>query len=308
MIKTINKLLASAVLFASTTIAAPAAFAEELKIIIPSDPSGAFTIGFRAMEEDLATAWGDDVEFIWTGNCANGVSTIENINGPWISIWNLDFNLDKSCKNWPTKDQILAVDSSGLRLCVRGDSELTLDDFTKPNDKEILLGHSTPAPVFEAWVEDLNLATGANVKNVPYNSSGRARRGLLAGDVDAVFITTSNSNRLMNSGNGKCIATTHPDGEERYGMPALKDAVDFPFNTLTNVAYYFSGNMNDEQTDNLRDFFSELASGSNPEMVKFQKTLDIELFGADQIGVDGMYDYMEKVLDTWKPLARLLDQ
>ena len=300
---TIKKLLATAMLFASITIAAPAAYSEELKVIIPSDPSGSYTVRFRIIEESLKETWGDDIEYVWTGNCANGLSTINNIRGPWISMLDVASNLNESCTNWPAKEEVLAVESSPVRLCVRADSELTLDDFTKPNDNKILLGHSTPANVFQSWAENFNLAAGSNIQNVPYNSSGGARRGLLAGDVDAVFISTGNSNKLMNSGDGKCLATTNPNGEDRYGLPALKDSIDFPYSTMSLVNYYFGGNMTDSKYNSLRDFFSTLADGTNPEVVKYQNALDLTLVSEGQAGIDGMYDILGQSLNTWKPLS-----
>lgn len=298
-----NSLLAMTLLFGST-IGISTSFAEELKIIIPSDPSGGATIRFKAIEDDLKKAWGDNVEFVWTGNCANGVNTIKNTTGPWISIWWLDMNMVDSCKNIPTKQQIIAVDSSPFRICVRKDSKLTLKDFTSPGKDIIRLGHPSPMQIYQSWISGFNSVTNGNIQSVPYNSSGKALKGLIAGDIDAVLISPPNANKLMKNNNGICIASTDPNGESKYNLPALADHVDFKFNILQSFAYYFVGNMDYEDTQKIKDLFVNLTKGSNPNFLEYQKNMDSHLKSEQEVGIDGLFKLLNNELKLYTELMK----
>ena len=275
MRKTMNitKLFATLMIVFSTS-----AFAEPLKIILPGSETGSFNTRFQMLKSDIEDAYGDLAQLVFADNCTRAHQMLENETGPAITIWQAVFNVYEECKLDTDTIDVLALETNPLRICASTNSGRTAQDLFLP-DNTFSVGHSDPHQEYRVWLQGFNLANGVNLQPVPYDSSGDARRGALAGDVDFVFISPSNSNKLMKNG-GQCFYTTNSQGEEKYNLPALNTVTDYKYADIQQTYYYAGFNLTDEQIVALQEVFSRAADPSS-QFSEFALTKDITLRGIE---------------------------
>jgi len=271
--------------------------AETLKIIIPGGADGSYNTRFQILKSEIKDVWGDKVVSVWGNNRTRTTQLLNSETGPALTIWQAEYNLDKKCV-LPLADQkIIAVETNGIRVCTSNSSGRTAEDFTRKG-ATFTVGHSDPHAEYAKWFEGYNAATGTNLKVIPYGSSGKARKGVLAGDVDFVFISPSNSNKLMKSG-GKCFFSSLPQGEPKHNLPALSSVTPYK-KAAINQGYFYAGfNLTNDQLTKLRTLYASVASGKNSEFTKFAGTKDIAMQGTDQLSEDEMVKLMTDTLKLW---------
>ena len=289
---TILSMLAS-VLFTMTT------YAETLKIIIPAGPDGSFNTRFQILKGEIEKTWGDDIKFVWGDNCSRGTSLVNNEKGPMMTVWDANFNLNEECTFSLTEDNVIAVESNYIRFCAAPGSDITADSMRKPG-ASWKVGHSTPHSAYYKWMDGFNKASGTSLKPVPYASSGSARRGILAGDIDLVFISPSNSNKLMKAG-GTCFYSSGPEGESKYKLPALSSITSFDKASINMSVFYGVKNVSKEKTEALRKLFNDIAAGENTEFTKFAGTKDLYLVGTtSQMSTKEMVGFVNETANHWR--------
>lgn len=289
---TILSMLAS-VLFTMTT------YAETLKIIIPAGPDGSFNTRFQILKGEIEKTWGDDIKFVWGDNCSRGTSLVNNEKGPMLTVWDANFNLNEECTFNLTEDNVIAVETMFLRMCAAPGSNITSETVTQPG-ASWKVGHSTPHSAYAKWVAGFNKGTGTKLQPVPYSSSGSARRGVLAGDVDLVFISPSNSNKLMKAG-GTCFYSSGPEGESKYKLPALSSITSFDKASINLSAFYSVKNVSKEKVLELRKLFNDIAAGENTEFTKFAGTKDLYLVGTtSQMSTEEMVGFVNETANHWR--------
>lgn len=270
---------------------------ETLKIIIPGGASGSYNTRFQLIKPEIEKMWGSNVEFIYGKNCTRAKKLIDAEKGPVLTIWQVEYNVNPDC-NYPVKDQeIIAVETNGIRMCTSSTNGRTAADLFRPG-AEYTIGHSDPHEEYRKWLDGFNKATGTNHKAVPFGSSGKARKGVLAGDVDFVFISPTNSNKLMAQG-GKCFFSSLPDGEVKHKLSPLASVSPFK-KAAINQGYFYAGfNMSAEKLAKLRKLYGEIASGKNSEFTKFTGTKDINMRGIEQMSIREMNNLMDRTLKLW---------
>jgi hypothetical protein len=269
-----------------------------LKIIMPAGSTGSFNARFQILQPILEKAWGNDVQIVYGKNCILAKSLIDAETGPVITIWQVVLNAIPKCA-FPVKDQkVIAIEQNGLRFCTSLASGLDIKDLIS-GDKPRTVGVSAPYEFFVSYFDDMNKTIGTNLKAVPYKSTGVARRGLLAGDVDFVFISASNSNKLMKSG-GKCFYSSLASGEPKWKLPAFASAVDFDRAVLPQAISYPGFNMTEAQLNILRGVFAEVAVGKNESFNKFAGGKDVNLNGTQTHSIKKMKKILLELFDAWK--------
>jgi len=274
-------------------------YAETLKIIIPAGPDGSFNTRFQILKGEIEKTWGDDIKFIWGDNCARGTLLVNNEKGPMLTVWDANFNLSKECRFDLNKDNVIAVESNYIRFCVAPGSNLTANSLTTAG-ASYKVGHSTPHSAYRKWFNGYNKSTGTNLTPIPYGSSGKVRRGALAGDIDFVFISPSNSNKLMKAG-GTCFYSTGPDGESKHNLPALASITSFDKAAINMSVFYGVKNVSKKKTKALRKLFDDIASGKNTEFTKFAGTKDMYMVGTiSQMNTKEMVAFVNGTIDNWR--------
>jgi len=292
IIKTILMVLAS--MMVSVTV-----YAETLKIIIPAGPDGSFNTRFQILKGEIENTWGDDVKIVYGDNCARGTTLVNNEAGPMLTIWDANFNLSDECKFDLTRKNIIAAESNYLRLCAAPGSTITASSLTQPG-ASYKVGHSTPHSAYQKWFDGYNQANGTELSSVPYGSSGKARRGLLAGDIDLVFISPSNSNKVMKAG-GTCFFSTGPDGEARHELPALSSVTSYEMASINQAYFYATKNVGFIKKRKLRKLFNSIADGNSTEFTKFAGTKDIYLVGTtSQMSPKEMVAFIDGSIANWR--------
>lgn len=283
----------ASVLFTITT------YAETLKIIIPAGPDGSFNTRFQILKGEIEKTWGDNIKFVWGDNCSRGTSLVNNEKGPMMTVWDANFNLSESCTFNLTKDNVIAVESNYIRFCAAPGSNLNAKSM-RESGASWKVGHSTPHSAYSKWMDGFNQASGTNLRPVPYASSGSARRGILAGDIDLVFISPSNSNKLMKAG-GTCFYSTGPEGESKHKLPALSSVTSFDKASINMSVFYGVKNVSKEKTLELRKLFNDIAAGENTEFTKFAGTKDLYLVGTtSQMSTGEMVDFVNETTNHWR--------
>ena len=273
--------------------------AETLKIIIPAGPDGSFNTRFQILKGDIEKTWGDNIKFVYGDNCARGKTLVENEKGPMLTIWDANFNLSDKCKFDLTKKNVIAVESNYIRLCVAPGSTLNANSLTTAG-ASYKVGHSSPHSAYQKWFEGYNKATDTALIPVPYRSSGKVRRGILAGDIDFVFISPSNSNKLMKAG-GTCFYSTGPNGESKYNLPSLASVTSFDKAEINQAYFYASKNLSKKKIKVLRKLFDNVANGKITEFTKFAGTKDIYMVGTtSQMSTKDMVAFVNRTMDHWR--------
>lgn len=292
ILKTVSMIVASVCL-------ATMVYADTLKIIIPAGPDGSFNTRFQILKSEIENVWGDDVKFVYGDNCARGKTLVSNEKGPMLTIWDANFNLSDECKFDLTKKNIIAAESNYLRLCAAPGSTITAESLTT-HGASFKVGHSTPHSAYQKWVEGFNSANGTQWSAVPYGSSGKARRGILAGDIDLVFISPSNSNKLMKAG-GTCFFSTSPEGEPRHTLPALSSVTSYDMASINQAYFYATKNIGWYKQRALRKLFDSIANGESTEFTHFAGTKDIYLVGTtSQMSTKQMVAFISESIDNWR--------
>jgi len=273
-------------------------FAETLKIIIPAGADGSFNTRFQILKTDIEKTWGDSIKFVYGDNCMRGKNLMENEKGPMLTIWDAGFNLSKECNFKVTKKNIIAVETNGLRLCAKADSYFTAESLTTAG-ATYTVGHSTPHTAYQKWINGYNTSTGTLLKAIPYSSSGKARRGLIAGDIDFVFISPSNSNKLMKAG-GICFFSTLEGGEPKHSLPALASVTSFDKAVINQSYFYAVKNVDKKKIKALRQLFSNIADGDSSAFTKFVGTKDIYMKGMNQMNEKEMVKLINNTVNYWK--------
>ena len=289
--------------FASALLFSVSTYAETLKIILPADASGSYNTRFQILKGEIESTGKkvglDKVEFVWGDNCARGASLVNNEKGPMITVWDANFNLSEDCRFDLSKKNVIAVENNYIRFCAPPGSNITAESFRAPGSS-LKVGHSTPHSAYQKWFEGFNKASGTNLIPVPYGSSGKVRRGALAGDIDMVFISPSNSNKLMKAG-GTCFYSTGPDGESKYGMPALKSVTSFDKAAINMSNFYAVKNMSKKQIKAFRQMFDDIAQGKSSEFTKWTGTKDIYLVGTiSTMSTKEMIAFIDESIANWK--------
>ena len=273
--------------------------AKTLKIIIPSGADGSFNTRFQVIKDALEKTWGDDLQFVYGDNCARGKTLVEKEKGPMLTLWDANFNMTEECRFRITKKNVIAVESNYMRLCAAPGSKITRIDVTR-RGVDYKVGHSTPHTAYQKWFAAYNDATGTKLSPVPYSSSGSARRGILAGDIDLVFISPSNSNKLMKAG-GQCFYSTAPSGEEKHQIPALVGVASFEKATINQAYFYGAKNLSRKEIRSLQELFNDIASGRISQYTEFAGTKDIYLVGTtSQMKPKDMVDFVDNTTRNWK--------
>ena len=274
-----------------------AAYAETLKIIIPGGGSGSYNTRFQLLKSEIKDVWKDDVTTVYGKNCTLAKKLIDSESGPVLTIWQVEYNINPAC-NFPVeKQEIIAVETNGLRLCTSNTSGRTAADLTR-RGAEFTVGHSDPHEEYRKWLDGYNAATGTNLRAVPFSGSGKARKGVIAGDVDFVFISPANSNKLMLSG-GKCFFSSLPEGEPKHNLPALQTVSPYK-KAAINQGYFYAGfNMSPEQLKTLRNLYAKVATGQHSKFTEFALTKDIFMKGTSQLSKEGMEKLMTDTLNLW---------
>jgi hypothetical protein len=296
--KKLSMLLASVIL---GLFVSGMAVAETLKVIIPGGGTGSYNTRFQILKPEIEKVWGDKVKVIWANNCTRAKVMINKESGPTITIWSTEYNLDEQCSLPVSGNRILAVEKNYLRVCTSFDSGRTAHDFVTPGNKWTV-AHSDPHAAYATWFKEFNAATGLSVVATPYEGSGAARRGVLAGDIDFVFISPSNSNKLMQQG-GFCFYTTSPVGEPRHNLPPLSAVFPtsvFPKSTIHQGYYYPAFNVPGHKLHTLRVLFDDVANGRHTKFTEFMGTKDIFMQGISNLTDDEMLKFMEDTKNLWK--------
>jgi len=296
--KKFTTLLASAIL---GLLISGIAAAETLKIIIPGGGSGSYNTRFQILKPQIEKAWGDSVKVIWANNCTRAKVLLDKETGPTLTIWSTEYNLSEECSLPVAGNNVLAIEKNYLRVCTSANSKLTALHFFSLN-RENTVAHSDPHAAYQIWFDELNRATGLHLKAVPYGSSGKARQGVLAGDVDYVFISPTNSNKLMAQG-GFCFFTTAPNGEPKHNLPPLSAVVStsvFPKGTIHQGYYYPVFNMSEDKVKTLRVLFDDVANGRHSTFTEFMGTKDILMQGTSNMSDEQFLGFMEDTKNLWK--------
>ena len=294
-----NKLKLIILSMLATILFSITVYAETLKIIIPAGPDGSFNTRFQILKAEIEKTWGDDIEFVWGDNCARGKTLVDNEKGPMLTVWDANFNLSEECRFNLTNENVIAVESNYLRFCVAPGSTLNAGSLSQPG-ASWKVGHSSPHSAYQKWFVGFNSATGTNLTPVPYGSSGKARRGILAGDIDFVFISPSNSNKLMKAG-GTCFFSTGPQGEDKHNLPALADITSYDKASINMSVFYGVKNVTKKKTKELRKLFDDIAKGKNTEFTKFAGTKDLYLVGTtSQMSTKEMVAFVNGTIDHWR--------
>lgn len=271
---------------------------EPLKIILPAGSTGSFNARFQIMKPLLEKEWGNKVELIYGKNCVLAKKLIDSETSPVLTIWMPSENINPAC-DMPIKDQnIIAVETDGLRFCTANITGLTAKDLLKPGNTHTI-GVTNPFKEYVRWIDGLNKAANTNLKAVPFGSSGKARKGVLAGDVDFILISPSNSNKLMKSG-GSCFFTTLSEGEPKWKLPALKDVVNYDRAEFPQGYFYAAYNMSESQLKELRSLYASIAEGKSKSFNKFAGGKDIKMQGTKTITIEKMREIMTSIYNTWK--------
>lgn len=292
-----NTLLAvmAAATIGLTTVTTAVVAAEPLTIVLPSGSTGTFNIRFQIMKPELERVWGGKIRMVYGKNCILAKKLIEEATSPVLNIWMIASNVVPKC-DMPAKDQnLVAIEQNGLRLCTSKATGLSLNDILKPK-RVYTVGTPAPFEEYEHWFEGMNAEAGTNFKAVPYSSSGKARRGLLAGDVDLIFISPGNSNKLMKAG-GKCFFSTLANGEPKWKLPALNSLVKYSKAILPQGIYYAGFHMTDAQLEKVRSVFRDIASGKNENFNKFAGGKDVKLSAPDS---ETMKRILAEIFEKWK--------
>ena len=295
--KVMRKLFFALAIVISALSIPVAAYAETLKIIIPGGGSGSYNTRFQLLKSEIEGIWKDDVTTVYGKNCTLAKKLIDSASGPVLTIWQVEYNINPAC-NFPVEEQeIIAVETNGLRLCTSNTSGRTADDLTRKG-AEFTVGHSDPHEEYRKWLDGYNDATGTNLKAVPFGSSGKARKGVIAGDVDFVFISPANSNKLMLSG-GKCFFSSLPEGEPKHNLLALQTVSPYK-KAAINQGYFYAGfNMSQDQLKALRDLYGMIATGQHSSFTEFALTKDINIRGISQLSMEEMEKLMTDTLSLW---------
>ena len=285
----------AAVMFAASSTIAVAG--DTLEIIVPGNMTGAFNTRFQILEPAIEKAIGKEVELNFAGTPARAKVMLDNADGPTLTIWQAMFNISEDSRVNRESMDVLALDTNPHRICAADVSGRTAEDlFTK--GAEFTIGHSTPSDLYADWIVGFNKANGTNHKPIPFSSSGNARRGALAGDVDFIFISPSNSNKLMQQG-GKCFYTTHPTGEPKHDLPALNTVTDYKAANQRQIYWYGALNVDADTVEALRNMFSEIATNPESEFNEFALTKDIQLISVDSLTADEMDSEISSTIDGW---------
>lgn len=289
--------------FVSALLFSVSTYAETLKIILPADASGSYNTRFQILKGEIESTGKkvglDKVEFVWGDNCARGANLVNNEKGPMITIWDANFNLSEDCRFDLSKKNVIAVENNYIRFCAPPGSKITAESFRAPGSSW-KVGHSTPHSAYQKWFDGFNQASGTNLIPVPYGSSGKARRGALAGDIDMVFISPSNSNKLMKAG-GTCFYSTGPDGEPKYGMPPLASVTSFDKAAINMSNFYAGKNMSRKQMKAFRQMFDDIAQGKSSKFTEWTGTKDIYLVGTvSTMSAKEMIAFIDESIANWK--------
>jgi hypothetical protein len=269
---------------------------EPLKIILPSGSTGSFNARFQIMKPLLEKEWGNKIELIYGKNCKLAKTLLDAEKGPALSIWMVFASAVEGCKV-PFDHPSAAVELNGFRFCTSKASGLTAKDMLNKT-KPYTIGVTDPFSVYVELFSDMNKQIGTKLKPVPYTSSGKARRGLLAGDVDFVLMSPSNSNKLMKS-DGQCFYSTLKDGEPKWNLPAFRSVVDFDRASLAQGLYYPLFNMSDAQKEVVRKVFALVAAGEVEAFNKFAGGRDVFLKGTNELTPKQMVDVLNKNFRSW---------
>ncbi len=276
------------------------AAAETLKIIIPGGGSGSYNTRFQILKPEIEKVWGDDVKVVWANNCTRAKVLLDKETGPTLTIWSTEYNLSEECSLPVTGNNVLAIEKNYLRICTSATSRLSsLHFFTRPGNT---VAHSDPHEAYQTWFDEFNAAVGGSLKAVPYGSSGKARQGVLAGDVDFVFISPTNSNKLMEQG-GFCLFTTAPDGEPKHNLPPLSAVISplmFPKATIHQGYYYPALNIPADKVSALRALFDDVANGRHSTFTEFMGTKDILMQGTSNMSDEEFLGFIEDTKNLWK--------
>ena len=273
------------------------AMAETLKIILPGGASGSYNTRFQILKDEIETVWNDDVDIIWGNNCTRTKHLLSKESNPVLTIWQVEYNLNPACDLPVEKQNIIAVETNYIRFCTSNNSGRIAEDLIRPG-VSFTVGHSDPHEEYRKWFVGYNKAMNTNLKAVPYGSSGKARKGVLAGDIDFVFISPSNSNKLMSSG-GKCFFSTGPIGEDKHNLPALSSVSEYEKASINQGYFYAAFNMSEDDLQKLRDLYGKIALGQNSKFTKFAGTKDINLRGNQQLSNNEMIILMKDTLKLW---------
>ena len=300
MSKTLLAIAASVVIGFSTIASAGAKETKNapLQVIMPAGSTGSFNARFQILKSIIEKSWGNKVEIVYAKNCILAKKLIDSATGPVITIWQVALNNIPKCA-FPIKTQnVIAIEKNGLRVCTSNATGLTAKDFLS-GDKQYTVGVSAPFEFFDAYFKGMNKEVGTKLKAIPYKSTGVARRGLLAGDVDFVFISPSNSNKLMKSG-GKCFFSSLAKGEPKWKLPALQSATKFSKAVLPQAISYPAFNMTKAQINILRGVFADVAAGKSEKFNKFAGGKDVKLHGTQTIPAKKMKDILLELFEAWK--------
>lgn len=276
---------------------ASAATNDPLKIIIPAGSTGSYNARFEILRPQIEKVWGNDVELVYGKNCILTKKLIEAETGPVLTIWQVALNVIPECDLPVQKQDIVAVEINGLRFCTTNATGLTGKDLL--SGRSYTVGVTSPYEEYVHWLSGLNDSEGTKLKAVPFASTGKARRGLIAGDVDFVLMSPSNSNKLMTSG-GKCFFSTLANGEPKWNLPPLRSAVSYNKAVLPQGIFYPGFNMTDGQLNLLRNLYALVALGLNKDFNKFAGGKDINLYGVETMSIPQMNKIMSETYKAWK--------
>jgi len=289
-----NIILTMAVVLLSMNVAQAK---DSLQFIVPGDGTGSFKPRIQELKQQLSESYGADVDVRWVGNCAKAKQIIQSTVHPTITIWDAGWNTTTECKFDVSTSNIIAVETNYMRFCASNVAVNTSGALIAISGG-FKVGHSTPHTAYSKWFDKFNHAAKTNLSPVPYGSSGRARRGMLAGDVDYIFVSPSNANKVMKNG-GKCDYSTAPNGEPKYNLAALRTVVDFPEATINQAYFYSSKNVSEADLFALRDLFSFIADDKTSNYNVWADTKDISLSGISKLDTDEMLTLVETTVELW---------
>lgn len=203
----LTKSIRNAVLLGIACVFASASFASEKEVdLVTFTKEGGNFFNENIILKEALEEKGWKVNIVSTGNCVNKLKHLAQSSNPSIVLYADGTYVARKklgCEMQITDQALVAPVSAGTRvMCVRADdpAKNLVEFFTSRDEVSVARSNTTPL----LYVTDLGNVLNKKVKDVVYNGSGNAFKGLLAGDVDAVF--NGLTKREAKSDKVKCLA------------------------------------------------------------------------------------------------------
>lgn len=228
-----------------------AVFAEQnIDFIVAGSTGGATNAQVQILAANFKSQ-GYDVNIIQGGNCKNGPAlyaktttpTIMLLLSDYISTWEANNGQNVTCGTAPRDDFVMLSTQFYYLFCgltERGSSLAKLSRETK----EVTMASSIGI-VADTSIKDLSRLTRVPIKQITYEGSGQAVKGVLSGEVDYGILYPSKAFDSIKSNKLSCFATNN--NVESMGIPPLTSLFKgFKFNPgLNSFDVIFMKNVKD---------------------------------------------------------------